>query len=180
MAYRGKYAGRNAGAGGRDLTYSPTGVQYPQDDRSVRALLKPYGMITASEMGHIGGGIVRRLVGKGRIIELLERQARESHQIGKASVFLLFIDPLDETLYIERKEIDREQVRSWQGNEAVSSLPIPNDTLTFRPQRIRMLPPKLAPLVKLDALRIEAKKTRTIHLSKRLGPNLVVNRRRVS
>lgn len=168
MAYHGKYAGQRIVR--RNLTYSPSGVEYPKDERSQRALLKPYGMITSSEMGHIGGGIVRRLVGKGRVLEHLERLSREQHQIGEVSVFLLYIDPAIGKLYYQQALIDREKARGFQwesvdGNQLSPQTPI--GTLIFPRVRTHTLRQKLAPLAKLDEQRILARKTRQTQLSRR-------------
>lgn len=175
MAYRGKYAGKQIVAtAGRGLTYSPSGVRYPNDERSQTALLKPYGMITASEMGHIGGGIVRRLVGKGRVLEHLERLSREQHQIGEVSVFLLYIDPADGKLYYQQAQIDREKARGFQWQETDAdqiSLPTPADSHIYPIPRTHTLHQKLAPLAKLDEQRTLAKKTRQTQLSRRFVPS---------
>jgi hypothetical protein len=185
MAYRGKYAGKTIVApnAGRDLTYSPSGVQYPKDERSQAALLKPYGMITASEMGHIGGGIVKRLVGKGRVLEHLERLSREQHQLGEVSVFLLYIDPADGKLYYQQAKVDRERARGfqWQSVDENQTLHrIPSDTPTCRQAKTLTRQQMLAPLAKLDEQRIAAKKTRTTLLSRRFVPSRVVSKPRAS
>lgn len=178
---RGKYAGQ-AIIAPNGLAYSPSGVLYPTDPKSQGALLKPYGTITAHEMGHIGGGIVRRLVGKGRILEHLERQAREHRQLGEVSVFLLYVDG-GGTLYYSRQSVDRKKVRSveWQNAAEGQTLPlIRSDTRISRPSRTRTLPPTLVPSARLDELRTEAKKTRTTLLSNRFVPSRVVSKPRAS
>lgn len=184
MAFRGKYEGQAiAATAGRSLTYSPSGVRYPVDDKSRAALLKPYGMITAHEMGHIGGGIVRRLVGKGRIVEHFERQAQENSLPGCVSVFLLYIDPRDGTMYVQRQEIPQEQVRRLQWQEADDGRalpPIQAATPICRLARTHTLHQRLAPLAKLDEQLTEARKTRTTRLLERLGPSPAASRRRGS